>query len=203
MLLRTPAARPPARLAATLAAAALTLGLAGCGGDETTTASTAASDATTAQAAPATSTQAAASSDAERTAAFRSGYDAQRRSLNAVTDRLGTALQTANQKTNAEIVRELSAIERDLGAGMTRLKQLQPPSALTADFGVATRTGDAIVGDLGDIVSAARTGDPDGAKRATQTLVGRIPTLQEATKKIISALGLKPSEDAAGESTSR
>lgn len=178
----------PRRLATALVALALTAGAAGCGGDddEPTASTTAGGTSTAAQ--PTTT----ASSDEELTAAFKTGYAELRPRLNAVSQRLGTALQTAAQKSNAQIVEEFGAIERDLGAGVDELKRLSPPRALAADFGTATRTADAIVGDIGDIVSAGRTGDPDAARDASKALVGRVPTLGGATQRISEALGLPP-----------
>lgn len=181
----------PRRLATALVALALTAGVAGCGGDddEPTTASTT-GGATSTAAQPATT-----ASEAERTEAFKTAYAALRTKLNAVSQRLNTALQTAAEKTNAQIVDEFSAIERDFGAGIDELKRLDPPAAISADFGTATRTAEAVVGDIGDIVSAGRTGDPDAARNASKALVGRVPTLSAATQRITEALDLPPSDD--------
>lgn len=191
-LLPRPTGPSARRATATLVALALAAGAAGCGGDDEDTATTGASTATTAQAAP---------TEAELTASFKQGYSDQRTTLNAITTRMGDALQSASEKTNAQIVDELGGIERELAAGVERLKTLRPPASVAADFQSTTRTADGLVRDLGDIVSAARTGDPEGAKSATQRLVGRLPTLSRSTQAISSKLGLPSSSGSAGGTT--
>jgi hypothetical protein len=186
---RSGASRRRNARAAALLAAAIAAGISGCGGDDSRTTATAAPAPRTATSAPPPTT--AAPSEADKRAAFKAAYSAERAPLNAVTLRLGTALDTADQKTNAQIAEEFGTLGRELGAGIDRLKRLDPPADLAADFGVVTRTADAMVGDLGDIASAARTGDPAAAKSATQALVGRVPTLSDATRRIVKALGLK------------
>lgn len=179
----------PRRLATALALAVLTAGVAGCGGDDD------GPTASTGTGATSTATQSATTtSEADRAAAFKAAYEGLRTRLNAVTQRLNTALQTAAQKSNAQITEEFGAIERDLGSGVDELERLDPPAEIAADFGTATRTADAIVGDIGDIVSASRTGDPDAARDASKALVGRVPTLSAATQRIVKALGLPPAE---------
>lgn len=187
----------------TALAVAATLGVAGCGGDSDDESTTSATGTATTQTATTTATTppTTTGSDADGTEAFKRGYVAQRTTLNAITTRLGDALQSADQKTNAQIADELGGIERDLAAGIDRLKTLDPPASVSADFGTAVRTAEGIVRDLGDIISAATTGDPAGAKSATQRLVGRVPTLSAATKGITSTLGLPSANETAPKTT--
>jgi hypothetical protein len=175
------AERRTARAAAAIAlSCVVAVGAAGCGGS---------GDASSA----ATRT----SSDATVAATFKQGYSTQRDALNTVSDEIGVALTSADGKSDAGVQADLERVQGKYHALLGRLDALEPPAQFQADFTAVTANAKTLDDDLVAITQAAGAHDADGAKSATEQLIGHIPALKTAAAKLVKALGLKP---AAGES---
>ena len=67
-------------------------------------------------------------------AAFKQGYSAQRAALNRVSDQIGTAITTADGKSDAEVEASLRTVQGRYHAQLAQLDALKPPDALKPDF---------------------------------------------------------------------
>jgi hypothetical protein len=133
---------------------------------------------------------------APSTAEFKQAYSAQRTALNRVSDQIGTAIMTADGKSDAEVEASLRAVQGRYHAQLAELDALQPPDALRADFTRVTTAARTLDDDLVAITKAAGAHDAEGAKTATEQLIGHIPALKTAGATLGKKLGLKPSPGA-------
>jgi hypothetical protein len=129
-------------------------------------------------------------------AAFKQGYSAQRTALNRVSDQIGTALTTADGKSDADVEASLRTVQGRYHAQLAKLGALKPPDALKADFTKVTTAARTLDADLVAITKAAAAHDADGARTATERLIGHIPALKTASATLGKKLGLKPSPGA-------
>jgi hypothetical protein len=129
-------------------------------------------------------------------AAFKQGYSAQRAALNRVSDQIGTAITTADGKSDAEVEASLHTVQGRYHAQLAKLDALRPPDALKPDFTKVTTAARTLDDDLVAITKAAAAHDADGARTSTERLIGHIPALKTASATLVKKLGLKPSPDA-------
>jgi hypothetical protein len=130
-------------------------------------------------------------------AAFKQGYDAQRRALNKVSDQIGTALTSADGKSDAEVEADLERVQGAYHAQLAKLNALQPPDKLKATFTRVTTAAAVLDDDLVKITKAAAAHDATAAQTTTQQLIAHIPALKTASAKLGKALGLRPTQETA------
>jgi hypothetical protein len=130
------------------------------------------------------------------TAAFKQAYSAQRTALNRVSDQIGSAITTADGKSDSEVEASLRTVQGRYHAQLAKLDALRPPDALKPDFTKVTTAARTLDDDLVAITKAAAAHDADGARTATERLVGHVPALKAAGATLGKKLGLKPSPGA-------
>lgn len=169
-------ARHSKAAAGVLAAAALALAGAGCGGDDGSTSSTSAQTATT-QTTRLTATGAAAA------------YAPVRAEIVALGRDIGTAVNEASSASDAQLADRFSALTVRAEAAAARLEALTVPAALSTSFDdlrQALQTGAA---DLRAIATAARQHDAQAAREAAQRLVSDSAGIREARAQVERQLG--------------
>lgn len=134
-------------------------------------------------------------------AAFKQGYSAQRAALNRVSDQIGTAITTADGKSDSEVEASLRTVQGRYHAQLAKLDALTPPDTLKPDFTKVTAAARTLDDDLVAITKAAAAHDAGGARTSTERLIGHIPALKTASATLVRKLGLKPSPDAAADAT--
>jgi hypothetical protein len=123
-------------------------------------------------------------------ATFKSGYQAERTSLNGVSDQIGTVLTGAAQHTDAQLTAELNLVEPRYRAELAKLGALKAPPALAAAFTTVKSAAGVLDVDLVKIASAVSAHDPSGASAATRQLASDIPALKTAAEGLRKKLGL-------------
>jgi hypothetical protein len=158
-------------VAAGLAIAAMSVGLAACGSSSKT------------------------SDDQAVTATFKAGYAKQRTVLNETFDELGQIVSGASERTDAQLQSDLRAVESKYHLQLARLETLKPPAKLTSQFAAVTAVGRKLDDDLNKMVAAVAGHDAAAAKASTKQLVAHSAPLNAATAKLGKALGLPPTAD--------
>jgi hypothetical protein len=135
---------------------------------------------------PTTTTQ----SPAQVAATFKQGYAKERVKLNRVSERIGTVITQAADKTDAQILAQLKDVETQYRTALTQLDALKPPPNLETRFTAATSAAHLLDADLVTITSAAASHDAKAAEAATRKLVTDVPVLKTAAEALRSELGL-------------
>lgn len=123
-------------------------------------------------------------------ATFKRDYDAERTSLNAVSDQIGTVLTGASAHTDAQLTTELDLVEPRYRAELTKLGALKAPPEMTAAFATVKSAAGVLDVDLRKISSALSAHDASAAGAATRQLGSDVPALKTAADDLRKKLGL-------------
>jgi hypothetical protein len=133
------------------------------------------------------------SSSAPSLSTFKSDYSADKTELTTLGNNLGTAISTANHKTNAQLATEFQSLSTSISQESAKLKKLQPPSAYKSEVDALTTSLAAVATDLHDISTAATAGDATKARTATTQLLKDAGAVKTADTALTTKLGLKKS----------
>jgi hypothetical protein len=124
---------------------------------------------------------------------FKSGYQKQKAQFTSLGTDLGTAITSAQSKTDAQIATEFSALSSRTSQTALQLQKLNPPSkykqqlnALIGDFNV-------VAADLASIASAGTAHNASAAKSAAEKLVSDAAKVKAADRSLTASLGLPQS----------
>lgn len=156
--------------------ALVALAFAGCGGDDK-------KDDGAADAAKAKATAAAA---------FKTGAKTATEETTKIGDDLGTAIQGADQETDAALAATFTSLATRARGVVADLNALETPQESRAE--VTALVGALTTGaqDLDAIATAARAHDASSARSATQTLVQDSPAIKTAKEALEAEIGVKP-----------
>lgn len=126
--------------------------------------------------------------------AFKQAYQSQRTQLNAISAQLGTIIQGASGKTDAQLAAELTALDTSLRAQLNQLDALKPPSKYQADFNAVVSDSNQAESGLKALAAAVAAHNANEARTLVSTLNTDGQTLKAASAKLVKELGLKPSQ---------
>jgi hypothetical protein len=112
------------------------------------------------------------------------------RDLAALGSDVEATLRSANSASDTELARSFSGYAQRLGEIRDRLDELDPPSSLKAEHARLTAAATATERALGDLASAARSGDAAAAGAAATRLVRSGQDVDLARKKIANSANL-------------
>jgi hypothetical protein len=131
------------------------------------------------------------SSSSDQTAKFKQSFSSTANQFRETSQAIGAAIQQAGSQTDAQ----LAATFRDLAARwqrqVSRLRTLQPPSSVAADFNTMTGAATRAEADLSAIAAAVNRHSGSAAKQATTGLVTDIASAKSASTAITNKLGIK------------
>lgn len=105
---------------------------------------------------------------------------------------LGTELiQKARSQSNKQFGAAMMQLQVRFAAVEKRLGTLSPPDSVKGDVQAMRSSLDAVSGDLGSLVTAARTNDRTAARTTTKRLLTDVAAVSARVKKIRRTLGLK------------
>ena len=112
------------------------------------------------------------------------------RDLAALGSDVEATLRSANSASDAELARRFSGYANRLADIRDRLDELDPPASLKAEHARLTAAATATERALGDIASAARSGDATAAGAAATRLVRSGQVVDSARQKIANSADL-------------
>jgi gas vesicle protein len=125
------------------------------------------------------------------TASFKSSFTPVVNDFKNVSQGIGTTIQGAASRTDAQIGTEFQQLADRWSAAVNKLNSLTPPANYSSDFnqlkGAATR----VESDLKAIVAAAGAHSKTDAQQAATKLVTDIVTAKAASTRITDQLGAK------------
>jgi Tfp pilus assembly protein PilV len=122
---------------------------------------------------------------------FKSGYSTDKTQLTKLGTDLGTAITTANHKTDAQLATEFQSLSTSVSREASSLRKLQPPSGYKSELHSLTTSLDAVATDLHTISTAATAADANKAKSATTKLLADAANVKSADTALTDKLGLK------------
>lgn len=131
------------------------------------------------------------STTTNNTASFKSSFTPVVNDFKNVSQGIGTTIQGAAAKTDAQIGTEFQQLADRWSAAVSKLNSMTPPAKYSADFnqlkGAATR----VESDLKAIVAAAGAHSKTDAQQAATKLVTDILAAKAASTRITDQLGVK------------
>ncbi len=175
----------------TAACAAVTVGIAlvGCGGSSSSSSITASASSSTSSSttAPAATTSTSASTGA---ADFKPGFAASRATFKKLGADLGSDVQHANTKTDAQIATEFAALATRARQQAAGLAQLTPPTRYQAPIAALVSGFKAVAADLSAISEAGVSHSAKAAETATRKLLADAAKVKAADTSVSKGLGL-------------
>jgi hypothetical protein len=121
---------------------------------------------------------------------FKSGFAADKAQFRALGSDLGTAITTANHKTNGQIASEFGALAARATQSGVQLRKLNAPPQYKGQVSKLASAFDSVAADLTAISRDATVGNATGAQQATVTLLRHATVLKSLDVKLSSELGL-------------
>lgn len=125
--------------------------------------------------------------------AFKSGYAALPASHAQFGAALGKAVETAPQKTNAQLATEFQQLSNRASREAARLRRLDPPARYRAQLNRVITGFGTVRTDLHAISVAAATGDVTGARNTTIRLFKDADHTRTLDRALTAELGLRQS----------
>jgi len=131
------------------------------------------------------------SSSSDPTATFKTGFDSVAGQLKQSSQAIGTAIQQAPSRTDAQIAAAFHNLASRWQNQISQLQTLKPPSNLAVTFNTLTGAASRVEADRTAIVAAAATHSSTAAKEASSSLVTDILSAKSASTTITTTLGTK------------
>ncbi len=130
-------------------------------------------------------------SSTDQTATFKKGFSSAASQFKSASQAIGTTIEHAPSQTDAQLATEFQSFAQRWQAALTHLKQLKPPSSVSAAFTQMTGAATRAEADLKAIVLAAGNHDASAAKQASTALVTDVVGAKSAATTITDKLGIK------------
>jgi hypothetical protein len=122
---------------------------------------------------------------------YISSYKPINKDLIALGNKLGTAVNTANTKSNPQLAAQFSGFQKQLVTIRKRVDGLDTPDDLKDESRALSSAIDTVQEDVGDIATAARKSDAAGAGAATVRLSRDSNRVNNAQNTLAKATGAK------------
>jgi hypothetical protein len=122
--------------------------------------------------------------------AFKSGFEANKKSFHSLGVDLQQAIATAQNKTDAQLAAEISALSTRAKQQADSLAKLKPPSRYKANLQKLETGFNSVSADLSQIATAATKHDAATARSATQALIRDASTVKAGDTAISAGLHL-------------
>lgn len=122
---------------------------------------------------------------------FKKSYQSITTQLQQTSAAIGSAIQGAPSKTDAQIHSTFQALATRWQNQLSQLSALKPPSDLAAKFNTLTSAAGRVESDLSAIVAAAAIHSKTNAEQAAASLVNDAVATRSADAPIRQKLGLK------------
>ena len=126
-------------------------------------------------------------SKSDKSATYASKYKAESAQIKALGNELGTAITGASKLSDAQVATKFGGLAKRAHAAAAALLALTPPDSMKADNAALSTALNKAASDLDDIVTAAKSGDVQGAKTATVTLINDSVPVKTAREKLNAA----------------
>jgi hypothetical protein len=120
---------------------------------------------------------------------FAEDYKPLNAKLLATGKKLNSALQSANEKTNAQLATQFNTLSRDTGDIGEQIAELDPPEESKDDVEDLTESIATVSATLEKISDAAGANDPKAANTETKRLLTQSLVLNTAQNKVAAATG--------------
>jgi hypothetical protein len=136
-------------------------------------------------------TAATTSSTATPSASFKQSFRTVTGELKQTSGAIGTAFQTAQSKTDAQLATILRGLASRWQSQASQLQALQPPSNVAAEFSTLTAAASRVGPDLNTTATAVGNHSAGSAKRSTISILRDILAAKAAAQAIDRKLGIK------------
>ena len=119
------------------------------------------------------------------TTAFRTAFTAESARIKALGVELGTGVQEAEKKTDAQIVTQFTDFASRAHDAADAVDALAAPATVKPDMTTLARALTKVAGDLDQIVTTVKAGDLASVKKASSALVIDAAPVKDARAKAI------------------
>lgn len=131
------------------------------------------------------------SSSSDQTSKFKTDYEAVATQLQQSGRAIGTAIQQAPGKSDAQIYTTFHGLASRWQGQISRLQTLKPPSKVAADFNTITSAAARVESDLNAVVDAAATHSQAAGAQGGAAIVTDFLAVRSADAVLRRKLGIK------------
>ncbi|WP_157260923.1 DUF4344 domain-containing metallopeptidase [Patulibacter minatonensis] len=140
--------------------------------------------------ASATTTTTAPAPDGGGAAAFRLAVAEGKTTIGSIGTDVETAIRSADQRSNAELAQQFSALADRTRAALETLRALRAPTDASDELAALRTAVETGATDLQDIATAADRGDVEAATAATKALIAHSPAIGAAGDRLAGVAGV-------------